>query len=82
MYQQMAENARGSLSSNGEKLCLINFDQRNKVIYPKYSHLSNKRGGLAEYIFLLQEKVVQGGWAFYIYYMKNCVEIGQNLQKQ
>ena len=42
----MAENARGSLSSYGEKLCLINFDQGTKVIHPKYSHLSNIYGGL------------------------------------
>ena len=32
MYQQMAENARGSLSSYGEKLCLINFVQKTKVV--------------------------------------------------
>ena len=52
------KNARGSLSSYGEKLCLINFDQGTKVIYPKYSRLIIKRGGLnkrvglAEYILL------------------------------
>jgi hypothetical protein len=59
----MAENARGSLSSYGEKLCLINFDQRTKVMYPKYSHLPNKhgglnkRGGLAEYIYFITRKI-------------------------
>ena len=74
----MAENARGSLSSNGEKLCLINFDQRNKVIYPKYSHLSNKRGGLnkreglAEYI-LLAVFLLRQIWIVN-YYVKNPVK--------